>query len=847
MTKPTLNWRGFVLAIALTLSSGLVPLVRAAGPDALDAATPTTAIADENVVDEQEDELDLNDALGLEVRGSLRRTAGGEYVRVEVENLIDEAIVGPVYLVVRDTGIEGLTPTEPKLVLEAGRKLAASRTSRPVTVRFAAEERLTAAQRAGLDLDYEFVRELDTTTAESESESATANDSDVATLNVKYGLAADATNFPGQTFGPRELERVSAIKDREEKQLFAVEGVHGVGVSTKDGRLVVRVLIDRLGIVKDLPRTVGGIPVDPKVAARPSIAPPTGLGRDAEAFATLGKFRPLRMGISINTFVTGNNAGTLGFYAADRNGTVYGVTNRHVLDDFGTTSRLGQNVVQPGRLDGGTSGDDVGSFSQAASLRFVGGTSVDAALVGFKPGLMINSTTPTGIRIAAEPMAAFPGLRVQKHGRTTDLTEGNVGTVNLSVNVNGYGGRTVLFTNQVSVTGINGTTFSRSGDSGSLIFAKSSKRPVALLFAGNGTTTYGNDVRNVMGAFGLTEVVNYDTSTNFLKTYTIRLWKDLDGDGIQDSSEPTLRNHEVWMQDWSGGKRWTSAVSDYNGYVTFRCREDQWYRFWVAPPSGYTHSPQDRGSNDALDSDAGSDHFSPWYKVSTSTSNVDFGFVPPPTHTVNVWRDTDGDGVREWGEPSLDGVKVWIYDWTDKTWNSKVSSGGKVTFDVKPDRWYRYWVSPSNGMEHSPTGDGKTNDFGSDHYSPWYKVAGSRSDIDAGFTLPPTRTYTVKAWHDGNRNGTRDAGESGLSGVRIHVLDYATNTWSSRTTNGSGEVSFPVKEGQWYMFWTAPTAGMVHTAANVGSDATDSDFATNHYSPWFKVQGNRSDIAAGFH
>ena len=65
----------------------------------------------------------------------------------------------------------------------------------------------------------------------------------------------------------------------------------------------------------------------------------------------------------------------------------------------------------------------------------------------------------------------------------------------------GHKGPTFTFTNQVV---INSTTFSAGGDSGSLIVTNSScPHPVALLFAGSSSSTFGNPIGQVLSSLGL--------------------------------------------------------------------------------------------------------------------------------------------------------------------------------------------------------------------------------------------------------------------------------------------------------------------------------------------------------
>ena len=66
------------------------------------------------------------------------------------------------------------------------------------------------------------------------------------------------------------------------------------------------------------------------------------------------------------------------------------------------------------------------------------------------------------------------------------------------------GGRVALFRNQIAIQSVNANPFSAGGDSGSLIWHwASGVRPVALLFAGGGGTTFANPIASVFSALNI--------------------------------------------------------------------------------------------------------------------------------------------------------------------------------------------------------------------------------------------------------------------------------------------------------------------------------------------------------
>ncbi len=89
-------------------------------------------------------------------------------------------------------------------------------------------------------------------------------------------------------------------------------------------------------------------------------------------------------------------------------------------------------------------------------------------------------------------------------------------------------------------------------------------------------------------------------------TITTFVWGDVDNDGIQDAGELGLQNVTVTLRT-SGGTLLQSATTNANGIATFSnvpTGQNIILRY-VRPSTAWTISPKDQGSDDAIDSDAG--------------------------------------------------------------------------------------------------------------------------------------------------------------------------------------------------------------------------------------------------
>ncbi len=228
--------------------------------------------------------------------------------------------------------------------------------------------------------------------------------------------------------------------------------------------------------------------------------------------------RPVPIGIS-----TGNyqdvSAGTIAcrvVKVVDGISKVYALSNTHVYapNDISGYSELGDFVTQPGLIDvaGYTYSDSLklGTLTAYKPIDGYGINDIDAAIALTDTNKLGNST-PIEIGGYGTPnkvtAAAAIGMAVQKFGRTTLLTKGNITGINASVIV-GYGPNWyAIFYGQIIVE--TNTAFILPGDSGSLMVTNDLDghcHPVGLLFAGNNTGTYAiaNPINLVLSYFGVT-------------------------------------------------------------------------------------------------------------------------------------------------------------------------------------------------------------------------------------------------------------------------------------------------------------------------------------------------------
>jgi hypothetical protein len=211
--------------------------------------------------------------------------------------------------------------------------------------------------------------------------------------------------------------------------------------------------------------------------------------------------RPVRCGVSCGH--PGVPAGTIGCIVTSNGTNRFILSNNHVLANVNEAT-LGDQILEPGRLDGGTTNPPIARLTAYQPIDFDEPNRIDAALAELIHRPDVESRIDEIGPIVAQPMDAALHQTVRKHGRTTLGTRGVVTDLAADVLVR-YGSKVAQFNDQIAVSGMNGV-FSAGGDSGSLVVEAATHRPVGLLFAGGGTTTFCNHLPVVLDRFGVSIV-----------------------------------------------------------------------------------------------------------------------------------------------------------------------------------------------------------------------------------------------------------------------------------------------------------------------------------------------------
>jgi PKD repeat protein len=307
---------------------------------------------------------------------------------------------------------------------------------------------------------------------------------------------------PGQSI--REAIRA---QERHTPAMMRIKGVVGTGVGLDDdGAAVVRIFTTEPGI-RGIPEELDDVPTDIKTT-----------GLLMAGANTTARARPAPTGYSVgHRDIT---AGTIGGVVVKGSGETFILSNNHVLANSNDAS-IGDPILQPGPFDGGTDpSDQIGMLADFEPIDFSSGAVnlMDAAIAEVSASDVDPSTPSDGFGVINSQQFVLDGdgdgfvdsgvlgLSVQKYGRTTLLTTGQVTEINVTANVCYEAILGIFCIKSANFEDLLGfPAISDGGDSGSsIVTTDGTNRAVALLFAGSATSTLASRMDLVLQRFGVT-------------------------------------------------------------------------------------------------------------------------------------------------------------------------------------------------------------------------------------------------------------------------------------------------------------------------------------------------------
>lgn len=337
------------------------------------------------------------------------------------------------------------------------------------------------------------------------------------------------------------------------------------------------------------------------------------------------------------------------------------------------------------------------------------------------------------------------------------------------------------------------------------------------------------------------------------------VWFDHDSDGVQDANESGVAGVRVTVYNATTNRALASLYTNLDGsYLFTGLPSASYYVIFdlTTLPAGYSATSQDVGG-DTTDSDAnastGQTAATGVIPGGSSNITLDMGIRPAGTVRVGdrVWHDLDADGRQDSGEPGVAGVIVELHPagnaCTDTPLGTTITNiDGYYQFSNLPAGNYfvcfdltsiptGYSVtSPNNQLDDSLDSDA---DPSTGQTAPTGSLSAGQFDLSLDMGIYSSGNVTVGnyVWYDRDADGLQDAGEGGVSGVRVELYRNGqicghNAPVATQTTGPNGAYLFTkLPTGSYYVCFDLDSlpAGYQVTTANAGGDDTiDSDANT---------------------
>jgi protocatechuate 3,4-dioxygenase beta subunit len=312
-----------------------------------------------------------------------------------------------------------------------------------------------------------------------------------------------------------------------------------------------------------------------------------------------------------------------------------------------------------------------------------------------------------------------------------------------------------------------------------------------------------------------------------------KVFEDTDGDGIQDAGEDGISGVTVTLTGAGEDGQFDTAdditestTTDANGEYSFTELTPGDYKVTFDRPEGYEFTDANQGDDDAADSDV--DPITGMTQVVTlspgeDNTTVDAGLVQLASLGDTVFHDKNADGIQDAGEEGIAGATVTLTDADGNTTETTTDANGNYSFDgLNPGDYTVDFTTPDGYTESSPANVGNDDAVDSDGTSVSTNLESGEDDttLDSGFYN--LASLGDKVFFDTNADGIQDAGEAGVDGVTVNLLQDGEVVGTQVTANGGEYLFTDLVPGDYQVEFVAPD-GFEFTTANLGGNDVDSD------------------------
>jgi len=309
---------------------------------------------------------------------------------------------------------------------------------------------------------------------------------------------------------------------------------------------------------------------------------------------------------------------------------------------------------------------------------------------------------------------------------------------------------------------------------------------------------------------------------------TGNVFNDANGDGIRQSNEPGTPGIRVYA-DLNGNRKYDpgepSAVTDSAGNYTISGLSAGGYviREVVAPGAVQTTPSQGWGIWAPLA--AGQNQTLQAFGQAKSTGSV----------TGVVFRDANGDGIRESNEAGLPGVRVYA----DLNGNRTYDPGEPSAITDSSGNYTISGLAAGGYVIREVVAAGAVQTTPSKGWGIWAPLlAGQNKTLQPFGQTPSGASVNGTVFLDGNGDGARQTGEVGLAGIRVYA-----DLNGSRAYDAGEPSALTDATGKYTIAGLAPGAYVIREVVPAGHKQTT---PRNGYGLWAPLTAGQNEVLTPF-
>ncbi|MBU2507166.1 MAG: choice-of-anchor A family protein [Bacteroidetes bacterium] len=220
-----------------------------------------------------------------------------------------------------------------------------------------------------------------------------------------------------------------------------------------------------------------------------------------------------------------------------------------------------------------------------------------------------------------------------------------------------------------------------------------------------------------------------------------KVWYDSNKDGVQDNGEAGLAGVTVKLFDCNNVLKGTTITSSTGAYLFSNLIAGDYYVLFSLP-AGHSFSPQDAGTNDAVDSDVDGSGKTVCTTLDPGENDLswDAGIYKCLSTIGNfVWHDKAVvNGLQDLNEPGIEGVEVQLLSGSAVVASTVTDASGYYEFVDIENGSYTVEIAPSNF-----SGTGVFVSSASEKWYATYKDAGNDTKDSDGDRTSYTASVSI--------------------------------------------------------------------------------------------------------